>query len=94
MPVPGDQARMADLRGFLTLPEGTRIDAIETYCSGCRGAAYADVAHLECDAKAPLASRRRDHLMEGTPSERARRVITEETDRRLVRARSKRALLR
>jgi hypothetical protein len=86
IPVSSDQARAADWRGSLTLAAGTWIDAEETYCSGCRQP-YADVAHRDCDAKAPVSSGRRNHLMGGTPSERARRIVTAESDRTLIQTR-------
>jgi hypothetical protein len=41
------QAKRADLRGSIRVPEETRIDILETYCSMCRKP-FDEVADVEC----------------------------------------------
>jgi hypothetical protein len=43
------QAKRADLRGSIRVPEQTRIDVLECYCKGCRRP-FEDVAGTRCAA--------------------------------------------
>jgi hypothetical protein len=64
-------AKAADFRGSFTAPAGTRIDALEVYCRGCRRP-YDDVSDKDCEA---LIDNR--HLIGGDQSVRAKRKLPE-----------------
>jgi hypothetical protein len=64
-------AKAADFRGSFTAPAGTRVDALEVYCRGCRRP-YEDVSGEDCEA---LIDNR--HLIGGDQTVRAKRKIPE-----------------
>jgi hypothetical protein len=90
VPVTSAVARLADFRGAFRLDEGVKVDALEVYCSSCRGA-YGDVASAACEAAQSVTFGHKDHLLGGRPHERARRNTSEEADRTLIRDRQKKA---
>ncbi len=63
-------AALADLRGFVRLKEGTRIDVIETYCKACRRP-WDDVVNEPCAAVTD-----NEHLRGGPIKERKNRTHT------------------
>lgn len=62
-------AKQADFRGSARLKEGQRVEALETYCVGCRRP-FTDVADQECQAKI-----NNQHLIGGDQRERAKRKV-------------------
>ncbi|GGX84332.1 hypothetical protein [Streptomyces fructofermentans] len=64
-------AKAADFRGSFTAAPGTRIDALEVYCRGCRRP-FEDVSGQDCEA---LVDNR--HLIGGDQSVRAKRKVPE-----------------
>jgi hypothetical protein len=89
IPVSGDQASIGHFRGYLRLKQPIQVLALNVICGAC-GQLYCRATTGDCDAAAPMSSGRRDHLLGGTPGERARRAVTEQSDRNLVLARESR----
>ena len=69
IPLTEKQAKRADLRCSVILNplEPTKIDILDTYCSGCRRN-YEDVADQPCEAKI-----NNEHLIGGDQRERVKR---------------------
>jgi hypothetical protein len=89
IPVSGDQASIGHFRGYSRLKQPIQVLALNVIGGAC-GQQYCRAATGDCDAAAPMSSGRRDHLLGGTPGERARRAVTEKSDRNLVLARESR----
>lgn len=67
IPITEKQAKRADLRCSVNLDAGTKVDVLDTYCSGCRRN-YEDVADQPCSAKI-----NNEHLIGGDQRERVKR---------------------
>lgn len=65
--LPSPQARQAFRRGTYRIPEHTKVQVEEVYCSGCRKP-FEAVAEKQCEAVES-----RDHLIGGPTGERKKR---------------------
>jgi hypothetical protein len=66
----GQQASLADLRGFVHLPQRAKVHILETYCEACRRP-WDDVADEPC-----IAATDSEHLRGGPIGERKNRTHT------------------
>lgn len=90
IPVTSAIARTADFRGMFRAAAGLKIEALDVLCSEC-GKPFGDVAGGPCEVSQTASSGIRDHLLGGRLHERARRTVSPEADRELVRDRAKKA---
>lgn len=62
-------AKRGSFRGSIRTEAGMRVDALETYCRGCRRP-FDEVADADCSAKID-----NTHLIGGDPGVRAKRIV-------------------